>query len=152
MKIFRSRDYAALRRLATDPAIFPHISDDFTSDPKQWKPLESDVIVHLVAQDEHGPCGFGVFIPDTWVCWRAHVAFLPRAYGGDALSSFRKMLGWMWEQTEARRIVGEIRRDNTLAIRFVRRAGFEIYGINRRSYLKNGVLVDQMCLGISKPE
>lgn len=150
--IARTFDYKIVRALAVDPAIFPHISDDFTSDPKQWKPIESESVVYLVASDKEGPCGIGVFLPDTWACWKAHIAFLPRSYGADALGRFREMLAWMWQHTQARRIVGEIRRDNTLAIRFARRAGFAVYGINRKSYLKNGVLLDQFCLGISKPE
>jgi RimJ/RimL family protein N-acetyltransferase len=49
-------------------------------------------------------------------------------------------------------LVGEIERGNTLAVRFACRAGFQIYGINRRSFLKGGVLRDRVCLGISKPE
>jgi RimJ/RimL family protein N-acetyltransferase len=62
------------------------------------------------------------------------------------------MISWMWENSTARRLIGEIERSNTLAIRFARRAGFEIYGINRKSKLKGGLLVDQVAMGISKPE
>lgn len=151
VKIFRSRDYRAIRELATHPRIFPHVSDDFTADPKAWQPIESEIVIYLLAADDKGPFGFGIFIPDTWACWKSHTAFLPRSYGQLALSSFKQMLDWMWKNTEARRLVGEIVRENKLAMRFARRAGFEIYGINARSKLRGGVLVDQVCLGISKP-
>ena len=151
VKIFRSRDYKAIRELCTHPRILPQISDDYTSDPKTWKVPESELVIYLLAADDKGPFGFGIFIPQTHVQYTAHMAFLPRSYGNEALTSFKSMLAWMWANTTAERIVGEIRRDNKLAIRFARRAGFEIYGVNDRSYRKNGVLVDQFCLGISKP-
>jgi RimJ/RimL family protein N-acetyltransferase len=152
VRIFRSRDYAAIRALATHPRIFPHICDDFTSDPKAWTPIESELVTYLLATDQEGPFGFGIFIPDTWACWKSHTAFLPRSYGVVALTSFKQMLAWMWANSQARRLVGEIDRANILAIRFARRAGFQIYGINRQSFLKGGELRDRVCLGISKPE
>lgn len=150
--VVHSRDYAAIRALAIHPRIFPHISDDFTSDPKQWQPNRSEWAIYLLANDVDGVFGLGVFLPHTHAQFGAHMAFLPRSWGNLAQSSFKQMLTWMWQNTTARRLIGEIERSNTLALRFARRAGFEIYGINRRSKLKGGVLVDQVCLGISKPE
>lgn len=149
-KIFRSRDYKAIRTLATHPRIFPQICDDFTSDPKLWKLPESEQVIYLLGADDQGPFGFGIFMPQTHVQFGAHMAFLPRSYGELALTAFKEMLAWMWTHTTARRIVGEIVRENKLAIRFARRAGFEIYGVNDKSYLRGGVLRDQFCLGISK--
>ena len=151
-KIFRTRDYRAIRELILHPRVFPHVCDDFTSNPDTWKPVESDLVTYLLATDEKGPFGLGIFIPDTWACWKSHMAFLPRSYGNQALTSFKTMLGWMWQNTSARRLVGEIARENKLAIRFARRAGFSIYGVNVKSKLRGGALVDQVCLGISKPE
>ena len=150
--ISRSRDYLAIKRLAIHPRVFPYLSDDFTSDPKQWEPIFSEQVIYLLAKDADGVFGLGVFIPQTHAQYGAHLAFLPRSYGRLARSSFEQMLGWMWKNSTARRLVGEIERSNTLAIRFARKAGFEIYGINRRSKLKGGVMVDQVALGISKPE
>jgi len=149
--VFRSRDYAAIRALATHPRIFPQISDDYTADPAKWDVPRSEQVIYLLASDGDGPFGFGIFVPQTHVQFAAHMAFLPRSYGAIALASFKTMLAWMWANTTALRLVGEIRRDNTLAIRFARRAGFEIYGVNKKSFLRGGQLIDQVCLGISRP-
>lgn len=148
--IARTRDYAAIRALCTHPAIYPMICDDFTADPKAWQPPRDESIVYLLASDDDGPCGFGIFHPHNRACFEGHFGFLPRVYGADARKTFERMLAWMFQNTEARRIVGEIARDNKLAIRFARSAGFEIYGVNKRSKLRGGVLIDQICLGISK--
>jgi len=152
LKIFRSRDYRAIRELCTHPRILPAISDDYTSDAKTWKPIESELVIYLLAADDEGPFGFGIFIPQTHIQYGSHLGFLPRSYGADARHSFEQMLAWMWANTSARRIVGEIVRENQLAIRFARRAGFSVYGVNPKSYLRGGVLRTQVCLGISKPE
>lgn len=150
VKIFRSRDYSAIRTLCTHPRIFPLIADDYHTDPEAWQVPENDAIVYLLASDDAGPFGFGIFHPINLACYAGHFGFLPRGYGADARKSFERMLAWLWENTTAEKVVGEIVRDNILAIRFARSVGFEIYGLNKKSFRRGGVLVDQVCLGISK--
>ena len=145
----RSHDYAAIRALLQHPRVFPHISDDFTG--QVWEVPKNDLIVYLLASDGDGPFGFGIFIPRTNIIFEGHIAFLPRSYGAQAARAFKEILAWMWANTAARRIVGELVRSNTLALRFVRRAGMDIYGINKKSCLRGGVLHDLVCVGISKP-
>jgi RimJ/RimL family protein N-acetyltransferase len=149
--ILRINDYAAIKELAANPAIYEHIADDYHKNPERWQPIKSDFVVYLVARDKEGLFGFGVFHPKTWACYEAHFGFLPRAYGQKALISFKEMLTWMWRHTTAARIVGEIDAENRRAIAFALRAGCERYGYNPKSYLKGGRLRDRVCLGISKP-
>jgi hypothetical protein len=40
---------------------------------------------------------------------------------------------------------------NRLALAFAEAAGMKVYGRNHASFLKNGELLDQICLGLSKP-
>jgi len=148
--IERSKDARAIKKLATDPAIFPHVCDDFSSNAEDWKPPLDEHVITLLGKDDAGYFGFGIFLPFTWVCYQAHIGFLPRSYGGKSLQSFKEMLDWMWAYTQARRIVGEVCSENRRAIRFAERAGFSFYGVNKKSRLRGGVLRDQVCLGISK--
>lgn len=140
-----------IRELATHPSIFPHVHDDYFPYPEDWKPIESDIVRYLLAADEKAPFGMGIFIPDTNTCWKAHVGFLPHSYGPLALTSFNLMLDWMWKNSTAERIIGEIPSQNRRAIQFAKRAGFEEYGVNVKSTRRGGELLDQVCLGISKP-
>lgn len=140
-----------IRQLATDPAIFPLISDDHFSDPETWEPPHETHVVNLLARDAMGFFGFGIFIPRTLDCHEAHLGFLPRSYGARALLAFQEMLAWIWRNTKAARIVGEIPIENRRAIAFSERAGFERYGFNPASTLRGGILHDQVCLGISRP-
>lgn len=151
IEVFATRNAQAIRKIILHPRVYPQISDDFTDNPEKFEMSLEKLATYLLASDHKGPFGFGAFWPRNWACFEAHFAFLPRAYGADALHAFQGMLAWVFVNTSAKRIVGEIRRDNVLAIRFACRAGCEIYGINRKSLLRDGILHDQVCLGISKP-
>lgn len=148
--IERTRDYDLIRQLATHPAIYPYIADDYHPNPEKWKPIESDFVAYLIARDYQGAFGFAAFVPKNWACYEAHLGFLPRSYGPVALASFREMLAWIFAHTKAARIVGEIDARNRRAMRFVKAAGFTEYGINPKSWLKDGALRDRVCFGISK--
>ena len=149
--VFRSRDWRAIKALVCDPAIFQYVSDDFYKTPESWQPTQSESMIYLLAKDSVGLFGFGIFLPRTHCQYESHIGFLPRSYGKVAIGAFKGMLDWMWANTTARRIVGEIAQENRRAIQFAVRAGFREYGVNVKSKLKGGVLVDQVCLGISKP-
>ena len=56
---------------------------------------------------------------------------------------------WIFTHTPCRRIVTNIPTTNRLALHFALRAGMRLYGSNSASYLKNGELLDQICLGLS---
>lgn len=149
--IERIKDPKLIKMLATDPAIFPHVSDDWVKKPEEWQAPMNDSLVYLVASDGHIFFGFGAFFPQSWSCYQAHMGFLPSHYGAQAIAAFKEMLAWMWEHTTAARIVGEIAQENRRAIQFSMRAGFQKYGVNEKSKLQGGVLHDQVCLGISRP-
>lgn len=56
---------------------------------------------------------------------------------------------WVWEHIPCRRIIVNVPACNRLALAYMKRIGFEEFGINQASFLKNGRIYDQICLGIS---
>jgi RimJ/RimL family protein N-acetyltransferase len=87
------------------------------------------------------------------VAWELHQGFLPEAiragYPLPAAIAFRE---WIWSNSECQRLFGWIVKSNRLALRFAKRAGMKVCGINERSFLKDGVVQDQLLVGISRPE
>lgn len=151
IRVERTYDASLIQSLAAHPEIFPFVSDDYSPSPESWKPVMAEMVVNLVGQDREGCFGFGIFIPRNHACYDAHIGFLPRARRhGEALKCFRRMLDWMWHESKAARIVGEVDSRNRRAILFALQAGFVIYGVNRKSKLVGGILRDQVCLGISR--
>jgi hypothetical protein len=59
---------------------------------------------------------------------------------------------WAWANIQnCRRIVGSVPVTNRLACQFAERAGFAVYGVNLKSYMKGGRLLDQILFGVSAP-
>jgi RimJ/RimL family protein N-acetyltransferase len=149
VEIERSRDFALLSRIATSHEIYRPTSDDFSPLPEQWKVAERDDFIYLVAAIDRCVLGFCAFYPVNGVSYEAHLCFLSR--GAVNQQAFKKMLAWMWEHTRARRISGAIPAYNRGAIAFVKRIGFEQFGVNPQSWMKGAKLYAQVLLGISRP-
>lgn len=167
--IERSRDYSLLWRIATSPEIYRVTSDDCSPIPSRWRVAEREDCIYLLATElnhlakyvgggnsdgssfqlEPQLLGFAAFYPVNGVTFESHVCFLSRGPVNELC--YREMLQWMWEHTKVERIIGAIPEYNFLAIAFARRCGFEKFGWNRDSWLKNGKLYAQALMGISRP-
>src|SRR5262252_6220981 len=144
----RSHDYDLIRSILTHPAIYRHISDDHSPPVADYRPVESDAVWYVVAQAEDAEVGTYVlgmwmFVPLNGICWEVHTAVLPRGWGDVGLEAARMLPAWIWEHTPCRRIVTNVPSTNRLALHFALKAGMTIFGINRASYLKGGILRDQ---------
>jgi len=64
----------------------------------------------------------------------------------------RQVTRWIFENTNCMRLVGSVPKYNTLACRLARLANWQQFGLNYKSYLKNGVLHDQLMFGISRSD
>lgn len=155
ISITRTRDYSLLCRIALEPAIYGTTSDDFSPSPSRWRIAEREDFIYLLAKletadEENGLLGFCAFYPLNGVTCEAHLCFLSR--GQVNRDAFQLMLAWMWKNTRAERICGAVPAYNRAAIQFAIRAGFREYGRNLRCWKKDGILHDQVLLGISRPD
>lgn len=152
----RSYDYELIRRILTHPRLYPHLSDDFSPAPGDYRPQEHPAIWYVVVYDEHDAredlLGLWMFVPANGVCWEVHTALLPCAWGEKGQLASLMLPAWIWEHTHCRRIITNVPKSNRLALHFALKAGMKIFGVNEASFLKGGVLCDQVMLGISKPQ
>jgi RimJ/RimL family protein N-acetyltransferase len=147
--IERCRNYSLLWQIVMHDSIYRITSDDFSPSPSQWKIAERHDFVYLLARQATEPLGFCAFYPVNGVTFEAHLCFLSR--GPVNQDAFAQMLAWIWKNTRATRIVGSIPDYNRSAVKFSERAGFQVYGINPQSWMKDGRLRDLILLGISRP-
>lgn len=148
----RSTDYELIRSILTHPKIYPHISDDGSPPREEYRPVESDAIWYVVVRDCGEVLGLWMFVPLNTITYEIHTALLPKAWGSRAIQAALELPDWIWQNTPCRRIVTHVPSPNRLALRFALAAGMEMFGIDKASYLKNGVLCDQFCLGMSRPD
>ena len=145
----RSFDYPLIREVISHPQIYPHVSDDGSPPAAEYRPLESDAVWYVIVRDEDEILGMWMLHPHNAICWECHMCYLPSAWGSRASAAGRMLPEWVWEHVPCRRIVGNVPACNRLALAYMKRIGFEVFGINPASFLRNGRLYDQVCLGIS---
>ena len=149
----RSTDYALVRRILTHPRIYKYISDDYSPSADEYRPVKSEAVWYVVVRDRHTGgsdlLGLWMFVPMNGICWEVHTCLMPCAWGDVGLEAARQLPAWIWRHTPCRRIITNVPATNRLALHFALKAGMRVYGINKASYLKDGKLCDQTCLGLS---
>ena len=148
MHIERTHDMAYVRGVITHPAIWPHVADD-TCDRDQYVPTDDDSIYWLMPVDGV-PLGVFMVHPHSAVCFEVHTALLPHAWGGSANKAACALIEWVFSRTGCRKLITHVPAYNRRALAFAKRAGMVEEGNNRKSFLRDGVLMDQYLLGISK--
>lgn len=148
----RTHNLDAVRAIYTDPDVWPWIGDDFAGDVQSFRVNADPRIWYLVVAEGTRLLGLFTLLPESEVCWKAHVVMLPECDGQTNREAARMLAPWLWEHTRCRRLVAEIPRRNPAAVLFARWAGLRKFGVNEKSFLKHGQLWDQVCMGISRPE
>lgn len=153
MTVERTFDYALVKQIVTHPKIYPHIVDDHSPKADEWKPIDSDLVWYVMVQNGNGHA-VGVFVlaPQNCVCYEFHTCLLPEIWGPLARKAARMMLAWMFANSPCQRIVTNVPEYNRIALRFGRNIGLKEFGVNPKSYLKGGVLYNQILMGISKED
>lgn len=147
--IQETSDIDIIKKVLCDPEIYERITSDSAPDPDDWiPPLEGE---HYLAGYVNGELAaiFNMH-PITKILWEGHMQVL-KEYRKHAHSLFADALSWVWENTPALKMVVQIPVIYPEVAKFISKHGFELEGVNRRSHLKNGVLLDQVYMGLSNP-
>lgn len=147
MKYEITKDSEFVKYCLTHPAVWRHIQDDAAKDidPKLYFPPMSGVI-YIKA----GEYGLLIGRPVNYITYDIHVALLPSARGR-AIEICRGAMSWFFGLSEKPiRLTATIPCNKNNIIRLAQNIGMEFIGINKRSFMHNGVLYDQHLYGISK--
>lgn len=151
MDFERTTDYELIKQIVTHPKVYPYVSDDYSPAPKEWRPIESEAIWYVLVKDGEELLGLWTLIPQNAVCWEIHTTLLPNAWGDKGKQAARELADWVWQNTSCLRVITNVPEYNRLALKFAKEAGLETFGLNCKSYMKTGILHDQIMLGVSKP-
>jgi RimJ/RimL family protein N-acetyltransferase len=149
----RCSDLELIRSILTHPRVYPKISDDFSPPASDYRPVSAGLVWYVLAKDVYDEItdtlGLWLLHQQNGVCWEVHTALLPCAWGEPGLEAARMLPDWIWSHTPCRRIITNVPSTNRLALHFAVKAGMKVMGINPASWLKDGMLCDQIMLGIS---
>ena len=152
MTFERTRDLELVRKILVIPRIWRWVTDDGAPELEDFTPAQAaEHTWYVIVWDVAELLGLFIFHPHNSVTWEVHTCLLPKSWGERAQQAAVGVQAWMWSQTDWQRIVTTVPANNRLALRFARRAGMVEYGINPKSWLKDGELHDQHLLGISRP-
>lgn len=146
----RTRDLALVRQVVTHPDVWPFISDDFSPPAADFQPTAHESLWYIAASDDKELLGIWLF-EVRGACWEVHTCLLSSARGRRGLAAAKALARWIWDETPCRVIVTHVPDDNPAAAWFARAAGMREFGRIPRSWLKRGVLHDQILLGICRP-
>ena len=145
----------------------------FYLNPRIWDPMKCDGSINAedvdfddLASARHGDTcifvtvntfgdlsGLFMFHQTTTNCYDIHSALLPDFWGrGMAHDIGRAACIWMVENTDCQKITTSVPEFNVHARRMAMRAGMRIEGCNRGSFMKGGIMYDQLLLGFTKEE
>ena len=114
--------------------------------------LNVDVIYALISEMDGMKSGLFLFFPWNYTTYELHVAILPEYRGSHSIEAGTMAGMWMFNNTCCRKIVTMIPKQNYKAKVLALAVGMQQEGINRQSYMKDGVLYDQYLFGICKGE
>lgn len=130
--------------------VWDAVSDDGELNPELYFPNMSEDNYWMMAEEDDGKkLGVFLYAPQNHICREVHTILLPIAKGRAKEAAIASGL-WIFDNTNCMRIVTTVPEYNIPAFKLALEVGMKQYGINRKSFLKNGVLYDQHLLGISK--
>lgn len=150
MKLERTHDMDLVGAIMRHPAIWPHVHDDGVTD---WAPIDHEAIHWMLVVLDNGEPG-GLFMVHALnsFCYEMHTALLPRMWGAESAKAGQMLAAWVFTETQCRKLVTNVPAYNRAARRFAVAAGGRQEGVNRSSFMRHGVMVDQIFYGITIQE
>lgn len=143
------KDLEQVDGILTHPSIYDFISDDGCPPRSEYtakQNLECEAIYYLL-------CGINfltMFVPHNSITYEVHTSALPDCRGKEAIRKCHLAKQWMWDNTPARKIISIFPENNRPALALAIRVGMKREGLLAKSFLKNGHLLDQVVVGLSK--
>lgn len=129
----------------------PEVEDMlFDDSPRDVTYPINDNVFYLAAYHEIGEPigGIGMFIRKNMIELDCHCGFMPEFRGAMAVEAGILMNHWIRKYTKFSKLVTCIPSVNKQCQRFVVAIGCKREGVNANSFLKNGVIYDQVYYGL----
>ena len=112
-------------------------------------PIRDDIIYLALSDNKTSEVyGLGMFIRQNMISLDCHIAFLPSVRGIKAIDAGLLMIEWLRIHTGMRKLTAGIPDINKKCQRYAVSVGYEREGVNARSFLKNGIMYDQVYYGL----
>ncbi|HAV4987985.1 TPA: DUF2824 family protein [Acinetobacter nosocomialis] len=147
MHLIKLDDLEEINKIILNDNVQKDICDDLTRNKKvldlsgyEW----IGVIENNITQ------GLFLLIKHNSIAIEIHTCLLPSLRGSKAIEAGKLILKLIFENHQ--KVISWIPENNRKAKLFAQMQGFQVEGINRASFLKDGKLLDQFLVGLTKGE
>ncbi len=147
-----TRDLDLVKSIMTHVKVWEYISDDGSPPPQEFNPCDSPHVLYLLCYDGDILLGMWMFSQVNYVTVEVHTCLLPQHGFHRSREAAKLAAQWIWDNTQCQRIITNVPRKNRIARKFAEAAGLVQFGLNPSSFMKDGMLQDQILLGISRPQ
>lgn len=134
----------------------PDIKDRFLEDdemPPDYEQILKDNSVYVLKiMKYNNPIGLFFLNPLGKVCYEVQTAILPQYRGKYALEATKTGTDWAFKNTDCQKIITFMTVNNRKAYALTKKTGMKYEGINHKSWVKGGMLHDQLMFGICKED
>lgn len=152
IKATRTYNADLVRSIMLRPEILATVAED-GQDPADYQPdVEGDCWLVMTAPDD---VLVGLYCLDARnaVTVEIHAQVLPEHRKVYSKATGEAALGWILENMpECHKVTASVPAIYPNVLKFTTQFGFQVEGVNRLSYLKNGKIHDQWMLGITRDE
>lgn len=114
--------------------------------------IKNNSIYFLILVSNDKKAGVCQATPSNLITYELHISILPEYRGKEAIRLGKEGIKWMFNNTNALKLIGMTPIFKYPAYVYSKRCGFKDEGLNRQSCLNNGKLYDQFFTGITKAE
>lgn len=147
LRVRRTKNAELIREALSDPRLWRVVAQDGEA-LEDFDPAP-EVVTWLALLDEDTLRGFLLAIPRSRIVTEVHIAIKPEFWGDSKTNVALGKLAceWVRDHTGARKLVAQIPTTDKHVLRYAQRCGFQREGVNKKSYLRGGELLDQFHLG-----
>lgn len=140
-------DAAEATRIIQHPAVADLVCDDHSTG---YQVTDGDLGRWVGVYLDERLCGAFLLVPCNSITIEIHTCLLPELHGKPAIDAARQVLALIFNKF--RKVVTHVPVNNRRAALFAARLGFRTEGMNRKSFLKHGELLDQQLMGLTHEE
>lgn len=134
------------------PELYEAVRDDFTGPVSDFVPIDHPLVSYVLLLGDAGELyGLAMVNAHSMILWELHNFILASVGWKKRCAIAATFLDWLWAHG-CKRVIGKVVETNRYALRFNEHMGMERIGVNRRAFLKDGVLLNEIWLGLSSPD
>ena len=150
LEVRRTYDPMPVREVMTHPDMWATVAEDGI-EPGDYAPDVQNAYYVLV-RDGDELIAMYIFRQRGAVTFEIHAQVLHQHRKEYSGATCRAALQWILDETDVAKIIAWVPEIYPNVRNFAVSQGFQVEGINRKSYLKNGELHDQWLFGITRSE